>query len=1830
MTETRRRIKAYQEALPVLRERVAAVALLLVMSAAMMVSASFAWVTLSVSPELSVVSTTVTANGNLEIALVNKAGTEPGESAVGDSSATQGQSVTEANLTWGNLINLSDPSYGLDQLTLRPALLGNSSQLLEKPLKGVDYGSDGRTELYYNENYAYTSWVVPDESTGLDPYFGYFDTPQYGVRAISTTQVTYKNAGYQRFMELYSLATGTYGAVGDQYDAMLANDSYISALADLIGVFMTDKLNDSDSSISNDTIESVYLLMKDFEALLENFKEPMMHLANAQVFNSLDDAMAYYEANAYTSVDQFLQAYEENKLNASMSSLVKEYFRIRDNVDVALYGTEVTDTEGNTTHQNGIADFYNQVKANASNTVKMSSLNSIINSLVDISSCKIICEGKTYTVGTLGLSNATGLLGKDVEAVITKGTLKDFEQLTGYTMCATNVTVKAKYIVTVSMTAKTITTSAAEPYTIVTEQESTKSVQDGNKGSATITAEDTYGMAIDFWVRTNAENSYLVLEGNVLTTTSQVRATGIDLNGDTVDLYTVTITIPAEEGEEPFTQEVAAYYEGNDTTKPLRNADNHALIYEYDENGAVIPDENISNPIIRMVEVVEITGYEGENRVWEENALLDTSSTTQGSGSCYVFYSDDPAQQLSSLKLLSNLRVAFVDGTEGSATYGKKVAVAYLDTENYYAQDGKFIVPLKLVDDGSAYLVQNDSGDMAILPMERNKAMRLTAIVYLDGQSITNAEVLAANEIQGRLNIQFGSSVSLETMGDEKLEIATRSVSAQVKKSTDSSYASNGTPIEFSFDQATESNPMTVDVAVTVDGDAPATVTAFFMRRVNETQGSREDSFELKLDAATGKYVGSHTFTSPGNYVLRTVQLDGMDYDLPANDYPQVKITGFTINSVTCDKALSERAVTIMTGDRSVRSELSLKFSSDQTKTPNSVYLQFESEDGSLITANLSLDSSTQTWSGSANFTSSGVYTLKYAVMDGEYTELAESFQRVLTIYLGMSVRVRDTSEYNNVLYMGETITAPVYIEIYDNTGAELKYLQDVKLKYSRAGSILNGMDPSLKWNTSLDCYTGNLQIAQPGYYTFSSVTVGSSVLTVTTETPPTYMVTNPEPPAYVGLKMPNADYIIAKGADEESIVVSLSNAESALVRIGLYDADTDTSIYLGGIGLDADGKEVNQDWQTMTSNIQANEFAFSLKDLTTGQLRLGDWTVTRIEVANVYEQTTDEELVYYSEENPMVFTFEDVEEKTEQTPAVIDDETDEGATGGTTEATKGLEITLAEAERHVQIVNVKVTTSGAGQEIKYKEVLTKDMQNNDVYVPATLDSDGKLIAASKDSDGNYVDVCYYEFMEPATTRNGVTVTITDHMDRALQLPVDGITVTYYYDKKTSGTYGNYTSTNWPSQGDGIIDIYGDEEGEITKSGNSYILNSLDLTYAGEYKQYELMFHVNNGTEKGLEYKWDLTKGNISEDYATIALPTFKLWTSSPTVTVTGITPTSTSVNRHYSTANPTSTTQLVTGSFFSMDKYNAVVYVYFKYAEDYGSYDQEAFAPLIPKVELTISGMPDDFESASATFGDVQYDFAPKTLSVSKDIGSAKAGEFSYTVLVDHTYPVIYPAGTEYADEITVKYNSVEYKVDLSERVTISQPDAPIYLDYSIYGYDFNGTVPAMEISHDGNEIEVTLPTVDEWISRQTEYSYGDVTPDVTTSTVSYLTDSQKGIFVTTYYYDLYTRTKTSVTAATTTTVFDGTYAVTGWKIGGVVYAPGDKVTISAGQTATAVIEEVKDKRVVISTSTSTQTTVTLQDVYSSNTTALYKRSDATTVLYTSDKYPNGYTYVE
>lgn len=1430
MTETQRRIEAYQKALPGIREKVTAVAMLLALSVIMLTSASFAWLTISRAPEVSSVATNVAANGNLEIALAKDDFSVPDESMVGDSSASKDQNIIRANVTWGNIVNLNDESYGLENIVLRPALISTANNLLDEPLRGANYGSDGRLDQYYNDDFNFTNWVINDDGTGQ---FNLLSTEKYGVRAISTIKVEIQNPELFQFQKLMDVAAKEQQDTDTLYQAMTTNETYLNALSAVIGQFMTDKLNETDTDIKQH-IPALYSMIVDFEAILDDYANTLVAIANAQIY--VKYGKDTYQSYTYTK-EEFLAATDaELKSNGvSLESLAK-YRKIVSDTHTVIYGDEIDYNSEEYKARNSDDDTTNDVApdcfkdyylmAVAGEAVKLNYVLSYVNKLVNINSCKIIApDGTEYIVGSLGMSAALQLLRVDyVNAKITQGVLKDFEELSKCKMCAENVTVSAHYITTVKMLAKTITTSAAAPFTFDTDMAATEA--NAPDGEETGTAQDTYGMAIDYWVRTNAKGTYLVLEGNVLTKTESVRDTGFDSDGKEVELWTVTLTtkyIDENEKEQVFTNETVVYRYTTGKGTEWRNANTHSTVIDIDGNPVKegTADVTASTPMERYKEVTTVIGYKGENRVWdsESNEFIDADNTTQGNGSCYVFYAEDPGQQEYCLRLLKNLRVAFLDANEESETYGKLIAVAKLDTENRYEENGKVTLPLVLNDDGSGYLTRTEvtNDGLAICALEKNTPTKLTTIVYLNGTEITNADVLEANDIHGQLNIQFGTTDELEPIRNEELETQTRSVTVVASKDPLNYPATNGT-INFDFDD--DKTPMTVHLKLAVEGDNPAKIEAFFMRKVNSFQGSREETIEFEKEN-DGFWYADHTFTAPGEYVMKTVQLDGVDYNLGQTDdtasvgYPHVMITGFNINNFRMyysdsGREITESKYTIMTGNKSATMDIEVGLKTDQ-KEPSSIRLQFVEDDGTQVFTTLSKDSTSQSWKGSVTFTMSGVYKLDKIIMDGEYTELPAQYWRELELYLGMNVEINHVEGLISTEFGSENSeNVKLSARIFDNSGEEIKYQNEVKLRYGR--SAADNFETNLVWDGAQNYYKADLPIAKPGVWKFVSVKIGENVIMATTSTPPTYTRISPDPASFTGTKEIEYAYYV-DGAPERLFGVDIVNAESATATLELINEHENNKVYY--ITANADSTDDSTKVSTFYFNLKT---AVDEKGEQTDEVKkgLGKWKVQKLSLVDVCSGTGDN-VVLHDGRNPMVFV----------------DEVD-----------------------HL-----------AAELVSYKVVVTNN-EAGDKVVNETLE----------DNKG---------FMSSETADRPITVKITDHRGKTLDssyVTIKDLAIDYVYKLKSSEENGHYLSQSEENDGpsENII-IRGTDKGN-----GIFETNRIELSYAGEYRANILSFKlVVNNDEKTIKYtSADLAEAN-PDIVNSIVLPKYFRKTESPTVKIT-------------------------------------------------------------------------------------------------------------------------------------------------------------------------------------------------------------------------------------------------------------------------------------------------------------------------------------------------------
>ena len=148
-------------------------------------AASYAWMIMSISPEITNIDTNVGANGSLEIALLSdRTYVDPLLIRTTVSDSVVAQDVLEANQSWGNMIDLSDERYGMSQLSLHPARLNllqdqtGAYTLNGSILRVAEFGLDGRINVL--------SADTVSALYGENDFTYFVDNQRYGIRAIGT------------------------------------------------------------------------------------------------------------------------------------------------------------------------------------------------------------------------------------------------------------------------------------------------------------------------------------------------------------------------------------------------------------------------------------------------------------------------------------------------------------------------------------------------------------------------------------------------------------------------------------------------------------------------------------------------------------------------------------------------------------------------------------------------------------------------------------------------------------------------------------------------------------------------------------------------------------------------------------------------------------------------------------------------------------------------------------------------------------------------------------------------------------------------------------------------------------------------------------------------------------------------------------------------------------------------------------------------------------------------------------------------------------------------------------------------------------------------------------------------------------------------------------------------------------------------------------------------------------------------------------------------------------------------------------------------------------
>ena len=703
---------------------VAAVAMLLVASI-LMVSTTYAWFTLSTAPEVTGITTSVGANGNLEIALLTTesfANTDAISSSVGDSSAHQ--AVTAANITWGNLVDLSDSTYALNTVNLMPAKPSVTTQTtgegeeavttkllsLANPLSTPVYGADGRVaEL--------ASRSVSAAAAGGN--FVYDSAAQsYGVRAVGdVSTMTQKQLTFNSARGSYNIAMTT------------AARGLASAVSSNAMTFLSIAVTGSaPESYSADQIKGIIAMAQGAQTSL-----------NAIVNAYANAGLAMAASNDETTDDQIVL------LKTSLTG-VNSAATLKTLLPVNNFNE---DLDAIATAQDDIADAIDALepfKETGATAAELATVQTALNTLYsDVQDA----EGNA-----VGSSNAADLMANGGDVYVVGGAIGAIAAQTGNTLLTTQLGVNV-YDGAANTVGKLATVATAV---------SALTAPGGAAATANIT--DTFGYILDFAFRTNAADSYLLLQTEAAN------------------------RVYAEETDEALATQGAGstvtfdFADGMDSDRATKLVKAVTLLFFDPVEGTVYAQAQVTDTQAVGASVtgkVEIVGQEHfmTNITFGKDvysAVYSTEDDTTVIG--YKLNYVAPAEEGS---------VPYIyRGQEDSADVRiEKPAPATWNTADITVEAYNAL-PVSTFQVGAAQRYNDEIdvtadplADKKIVALDQNVAKKLSVLVYLDGDMVDNSAVInAATSGNLTLNLQFASSATLIPMNNTALKTMTNEAAA--------------------------------------------------------------------------------------------------------------------------------------------------------------------------------------------------------------------------------------------------------------------------------------------------------------------------------------------------------------------------------------------------------------------------------------------------------------------------------------------------------------------------------------------------------------------------------------------------------------------------------------------------------------------------------------------------------------------------------------------------------------------------------------------------------------------------------------------------------------------------------------------------------------------------------------------------------------------------------------------------------------------------------------------------------------------------------------------
>lgn len=716
-TEKNREEKKRKVVMPagIRNKMVAAVSMLLVASI-MMVSSTYAWFTLSTAPEVTGITTNVGANGNLEMMLLNKASfdsTEENlgvESGVNDSMAVV--DVTEANLKWGNLVDLASQSYGLQSIVMNPARLNikgdttNGYKLDSTLLKAPTYTSDGRVldvdKDTLTSGYSTNGTWKWEENAGN----------AYGVRVIGTTSgVTERLTAYRAAISARAAAIES--AKNNARQSLLVNGQ---ALANIVVKAALEE-NPTFAKADLETLQTLVAQLK---------------TANDAAGEAIVQTVLAYNLSNQNAVENFTDA-DVAKLKEAFSgvtagNLPSTFTRAADASKTGNIaqpnGTDAAVAKWSANNTN-IANAAQELKTlidqgNASYTY--TEITTVVNMLINKANATVggvKNPGKDQAQDIINNMTANNMV-LVVEMESNSGIYADIAELVGdYTAAGLKVHVKYNALemdVTTNMSTKVVTDANKDTMPMIPKLNVGSAPEATLDASVTPLLTDHYGYALDFGFRTNAAASELQLQ------TSGIQRVYND----------PTETEPGD-----------AKTQGGGSYMEFRTS--NTTNFSVDELRALM-----SALRVVFVEPVKTEGAGATTLTYNVLgvAAADITGKTDNSTGITTYTGGT---------LMAN-GTALAEGDNAATADGLK-AELYL---NNYTVEGNVLKLNGKKTTGEGGAVKDDN---TLTALTQNVAKKVTAIVYLDGDIVDNTMVAnAARSMTGSLNLQFSSSATLKPM----------------------------------------------------------------------------------------------------------------------------------------------------------------------------------------------------------------------------------------------------------------------------------------------------------------------------------------------------------------------------------------------------------------------------------------------------------------------------------------------------------------------------------------------------------------------------------------------------------------------------------------------------------------------------------------------------------------------------------------------------------------------------------------------------------------------------------------------------------------------------------------------------------------------------------------------------------------------------------------------------------------------------------------------------------------------------------------------------------